>query len=273
MPPLGYREDHPSSNRLHKMFRLSVLLTICLAATALGNVLSPEYYEWAGRIVGGQNAGTNQFPYQVSLRSSGNSHFCGGSIINNRYVLSAAHCTVGRTTANTISVVGAIFLNGGGIAHSTARIVNHPNYNANTLANDVSLVQTATFITYTAAVQPIALGTNFVTGGGAVASGWGQLGANVGIPNHLQFLNTQIITLADCRNRHTTANAGRVFDSTVCTLSPSGQGMCMGDSGGPLVQGGALHGIVSWGIPCGLGMPDVFARVSSFVGWINANAV
>lgn len=97
--------------------------------------------------------------------------------------------------------------------------------------------------------------------------------ANIGIPNHLQFLNTQIITLADCRSRHTAANAGRVFDSTVCTLSPSGQGLCMGDSGGPLTQGGLVHGIVSWGIPCGLGMPDVFARVSSFAGWITANAV
>uniref|UniRef100_A0A182N2T7 Peptidase S1 domain-containing protein n=1 Tax=Anopheles dirus TaxID=7168 RepID=A0A182N2T7_9DIPT len=152
------------------------------------------------------------------------------------------------------------------------RASSERSYNANTLANDVSLVQTASFITYTAAVQPIGLGTNFVTGGGAVASGWGQLGANVGIPNHLQFLNTQIITLADCRNRHTTANANRVFDHTVCTLSPNGQGLCMGDSGGPLAQGGVVHGIVSWGIPCGLGMPDVFARVSSFVGWINANA-
>ncbi|XP_052862696.1 chymotrypsin-2-like [Anopheles cruzii] len=255
------------------MFRLSVLLILGLAVSVFGKNLSPEYTEWAGRIVGGQNAGTNQFPHQVSLRSAGNAHFCGGSVISSRYVLTAAHCTIGRTTGNTVSVVGTIFLNSGGIAHQTLRIVNHGGYNANTLANDVSLVQTASVIGMSAAVQSIALGGNFINTGGATASGWGQLGANIGIPNHLQFLNTNIITLAACRAAHTAANAARVFDNTMCSHSPNGQGMCMGDSGGPLVHGGAVHGIVSWGIPCGLGFPDVFARVSSHTQWILNNAV
>ncbi|XP_058829147.1 chymotrypsin-2-like [Topomyia yanbarensis] len=256
------------------MFRLSLLFVVVSAVAVFGSTLPAEYLEWEGRIVGGSNAGSGQFPYQVSLRSAANAHFCGGSVINNRYALSAAHCTVGRTTANTRVVVGTHLLNSGGVSHNVARIVNHGSYNSNTLANDVSLVQTASTISFNNLVQTIGLAANFInTGSGALASGWGQLGANAGIPNNLQWLSTSIITLADCRSRHSAANAARVHDSTVCTLSPSGQGMCMGDSGGPLVHGGLQQGIVSWGIPCGLGSPDVFARVSSHRTWILNNAV
>lgn len=138
-------------------------------------MLPEEFSEWEGRIVGGSNAGSGQFPYQVSLRSAANGHFCGGSIISNRYALSAAHCTIGRTTANTRVVVGTHLLNSGGVSHMVQRIVNHGQYNGNTLANDVSLVQTQTNIVYNNLVQPIGLGSVFVGGGvGVAASGWGQ---------------------------------------------------------------------------------------------------
>lgn len=77
------------------------------------------------------------------------------------------------------------------------------------------------------------------------------------------------MTLEACRAAHSIINRSRVHDSTICTTSPVGQGMCMGDSGGPLVAAGAVVGAVSWGIPCGNAAPDVFARVSSHVAWIN----
>ncbi|XP_019526171.3 chymotrypsin-2-like [Aedes albopictus] len=256
------------------MFRLSLLFVLLGAIAVFGGTLSPEFLEWEGRIVGGQNAASGQFPYQVSLRSSANHHFCGASIINNRWVLSAAHCTVGRTLANTRVVVGTHLLNSGGFSHASSRIVNHGSYNANTLANDVSLVQTASVIGFNSLAQPIGLGaTNIVTASGALVSGWGRLGSTAGVPNNLQWLSTSIISLADCRARHTVANRASVFDNTICTLSPTGQGTCMGDSGGPLVHGGLQQGIVSWGIPCAQGFPDVFARVSSHRTWILNNAV
>lgn len=62
-----------------------------------------------------------------------------------------------------------------------------------------------------------------------------------------------------------------VLDHKICTLSPTGQGSCMGDSGGPLTHGGQVHGIVSWGIACARGMPDVFDRVHSHRDWILTN--
>lgn len=127
-----------------------------------------------GRIIGGNSASNGQFPYMVSLRSAANAHFCGGWIHNTRWIVTAAHCTVGRTLANTLSVVGTVNLSGGGITHPSASIANHPNFNANTLLNDIALVWTTQEIVRTPTVQSIPLSTvNTGSGTFAVITGWG----------------------------------------------------------------------------------------------------
>jgi len=229
------------------------------------------FLERSSRIVGGFNAGTNQFPWQVSLRTtaSPNFHFCGAVIVSNRHVISAAHCTVGRGGASVRIVMGTVFINSGGVAHTSTRISNHPNYNSNTIANDISVVMTAATISFTAAIQQIAMGTANHGATAATVSGWGGTAVTGGpSPNHLQGLNTRTITNADCRARHTAGNAAFVFDHKICTFTQAGQGICQGDSGGPLVAGGAVVGIVSWNIPCARGFPDAYDRVSSHRTWI-----
>lgn len=110
----------------------------------------------------------------VSLRSAANAHFCGGSIHNSRWILSSAHCTIGRTSANTLSVVGSVRLDDEGITHTTMLIMNHPNYNADTFNNDISLLWTETELIFSETVQPIPLGTtNIGSNVFAVISGWG----------------------------------------------------------------------------------------------------
>ncbi|XP_055626853.1 chymotrypsin-2-like [Toxorhynchites rutilus septentrionalis] len=256
------------------MLLLSLVFLITGVAVVLGNALPAEYIEREGRIVGGQNAEPGQFPYQVSLRSSANIHFCGGSIINNRWILSAAHCTIWSHVKNTFVIVGTNQLSSLGIPYNTARIVNHHSFNYNSLENDISLVQTTAPIVFNELVQPIGLAANIIsTAAGAVTSGWGRLGSNAIVPDNLQWLSTNIITLEDCRNRHSAINAAFVFNNTVCTLSPVGQGMCTGDEGNPLVYDGVQHGIKSWGIRCGVGVPDVFTRVSPYREWILSTAV
>lgn len=252
---------------LRQLFVIAALVAVSSASP-----VPDEFLERGGRIVGGFNAGTNQFPYQVSLRTNANFHFCGGSIINNRWALSAAHCTVGRAQNAVRVVVGTNLLNSGGQVHQSSRIVNHGSYNSQTIANDVSVVQTATTMTFNAAVQAIALGSAQVGAVAAVVSGWGGTTVSGGAsPNHLQGLNTRTITNADCRSRHTAGNAAFVFDHKICTFTQAGQGICQGDSGGPLVAGNAVIGIVSWNIPCARGFPDAFDRVSSHRAWILAN--
>lgn len=209
----------------------------------------------------------------MSLRSSFGSHFCGGSIYSNRWIVTAAHCIYGSSTSNVRVAVGTIYTSQGTV-YATSRLVPHQSYNANSLANDIGLVQTSTSITYTSVVQPIAMGSTNVGGGvTAVASGWGNTFTGGGAPSNLQYLNINVITNTECRNLHSaTGNAGSVYDNVICTYMPSGKGMCNGDSGGPLVANNQLIGTVSWGIPCARGYPDAFARVSSHRSWIISTA-
>jgi trypsin len=251
------------------MFK-QLFVLVALVALASSNPLSEIFLEREGRIVGGSNAPLGRFPYQVSLRTAANFHFCGGSIINNRWVLSAAHCTIGRAQNAVRVVVGTVLLNSGGVTHVSSRIVNHPSYNSNTIANDVSVVQTATVIGFNSNVAAIALGSTQIGGGvTAIVTGWGGTAVTGGpAPNNLQQLTTRTLTNADCRARHTANNAQFVFDHKICTFTQAGQGICQGDSGGPLVANNAVIGTVSWNIPCARGFPDAFDRVSHFRTWI-----
>lgn len=192
-------------------------------------------------------------------------------MVSNRWIVSAAHCTVGRTTGNTIAVLGAISRTTGGTTFAITRIANHGSYNSATLANDISMLQTTATVATTAAIAPAALASAH-TGGGvsAVASGWGQTSHPGSAAANLQFLTKTVLTNADCRGRHSAGNAARVFDNTICTFTRAGQGTCMGDSGGPLAIGNTVIGAVSWGIACAQGFPDVYARISSHRPWINS---
>jgi secreted trypsin-like serine protease len=90
----------------------------------------------------------------------------------------------------------------------------------------------------------------------------------------LQWFQTTTITNADCQSRFTARGEHRaasfVFAHKICTFTRQGQGFCQGDSGGGLIVNNAVHGIVSWNIPCGQGVPDVYDRVSSenFVNFV-----
>jgi trypsin len=252
------------------MIRQIIVLAV-LAVVAIASPLSEALFEREGRIVGGSNAAPGQFPYQVSLRNTvdqNGAHFCGGSIINNRWILSAAQCTFGRADRSIRCFVGTNLLSGGGVMHLSNRVISHPAYNPQTSDNDVSVIQTATAIWHLDA-QPIALGSTFVGGGvNAVITGWGGTAVTGGpSPNNLQQLATTTLTNADCRARLGN-NANMIFDHKICTFSQAGQGTCQGDRGGPLVANNAVIGIASWNIPCARGFPDSYERVAHFRSWI-----
>lgn len=138
------------------------------------------------RLVGGETARPGQFPYQVSLRRPQKfsnkivvfRHRCGGSIISNRWVLSAAHCTQGTySNASSLSVfVGAHNISNDGRAYALDRIVNHPLYQASEIfRNDLCLLRTSESIRFSNIVRAIPLRRKFVAGGAkATISGWGS---------------------------------------------------------------------------------------------------
>lgn len=95
------------------------------------------------------------------------------------------------------------------------------------------------------------------------------------IPDNLQFSELQTIEQKDCSNRFEDIPQLQnfIYNTIVCTVDKKNGGACHGDSGGPLVASDkkTVVGVVSWGIPCAQGYPDVFTRVHSYLDWINQN--
>lgn len=268
------------------------------------------------RIFGGQEAAIGQFPHQISLRlrtlTTDFRHICGGSIISNRFVVTAGHCFVERfPNPEMYRIVAGAHLNNGddGVSYAAQRWIVHEGLHINitqtntSIRNDIALIQTATTIVFNSLVAPIALHTGFFQGGApAVTSGWGRTNVSsiqnpfriyfkhaVGEFSHysffnwqdeitnLKFLNMNTLSNPDCRIRFppVTPQPPPVHDwDTICAFSGKDEhGICSGDSGGPLVAENRLIGLTSWAFGCGSNLPDGFTRISSYIGWIETNAV
>lgn len=184
-----------------------IALLFVNAAFAAQPILKPELIK-ESYITGGSSATSGQFPWQVSLRNAFNSHFCGGSIINAQYVLTAAHCVIDETPSNVKVYVGSHLLSGG-IKHDVNQIRNHGSYNRQTLANDVSTLRVAPNIALNSLAQAIPLINRVVDGESLEVSGWGRTSTSGPIPTNLQWIRTNAISLSDCQ-RQVSANADNV---------------------------------------------------------------
>ncbi|KAF1597368.1 UNVERIFIED_CONTAM: Trypsin I-P1, partial [Eudyptes pachyrhynchus] len=219
------------------------------------------------KIVGGYTCAENSVPYQVSLNSG--YHFCGGSLINSQWVLSAAHCYKSRiqvqlgkhNLALTESTQQFI---------SSAKVIRHSGYSSTTLDNDIMLIKLAKPAQLNRAVRTVPLPTSCVaTGTTCLISGWGNTLSDANpYPDTLQCLKAPVLSSRKC----TEAYPGKITENMICVgFLEGGKDSCQGDSGGPVVCNGQLQGIVSWGIGCAQkGYPGVYTKVCNYVSWIKA---
>lgn len=140
-----------------------------------------------GRIVGGNTAERNQFPYQASLRyQSDFEHFCGGAIIGIHWVLTAQHCMVYYYNNPEVFLVavGAHAIINDAILYQVSRVFMHPNYNSDLLINDIALVQTRMpIVMMPGRVATIAFSAQHIGANVAVrSSGWGSTYVRI-LPN------------------------------------------------------------------------------------------
>ncbi|XP_034438654.1 mast cell protease 1A-like isoform X3 [Hippoglossus hippoglossus] len=217
-------------------------------------------------IVGGRDAAPHSRPYMASLQLRGR-HNCGGALVREDFVLTAAHCKI-RGTYTVVLGVDSLSANESTKQEFRAvRSIPHPGYDNH--ANDIMLLKLNGRAQLSAAVQLISLKTSRVaTGSRCLTAGWGDIGDDRTEPNTLQEVNVTTLSRRTCRRRWGSVPITR---SMVCSEGAKAfQGPCRGDSGGPLVCDGAAAGVVSFsGRRCGNPKtPDVYTSVSSFGDWI-----
>lgn len=269
-----------------KHFNMKFFLAATLAIASAANlpaepmsVLPLKDQVGVGRIVGGEEAADGEFPHQVSLRSIGalgSTHFCGASIIDKDWILTAAHCCANHGPLNMHVVAGGIKLNNFENEEENRNlehVISHPNYDSSILINDICLLKLKESLEWTDFVQPIALpagGQMTEAGTDCIVTGWGTLSEGAfGLPNVLNKVTVPVVSDEEC-NADYGSSGINVADSMICAgLKEGGKDSCQGDSGGPFVCGGELVGVVSWGVGCARkGYPGVYTENSYYVDWI-----
>ncbi|XP_053680074.1 trypsin-1-like [Anopheles nili] len=264
------------------MARMQLLFVTLLPLVALA-AAKPSY-----RIVGGQEAQPHEFPYQISLQWNFNQegddpfHFCGGSLIAERFVLTAGHCVPSEISPDGFpeAVAGEHDFSQYDASVQRRRIVEmfvHEDYAGGVGPNDIAVFRVETAFHLNRNVQLVNLPrSGAIPTGMCTISGWGSTSFTP-FPSYPDILMKTAIPVMDldlCRSIYVT---NLIEDSNICAGTMEGSSsVCSGDSGGPLVQRDddssiTQVGIVSWGgIPCGgYRNPGVFVRVSYFIDWIN----
>ena len=236
-------------------------------------------------IIGGVKSAPGRWPFQAALLLASDSNnrqaqFCGGSVIDEEFVLTAAHCTDFLRARDLHILTGTQSLVVGGTRHEVRRIKIHPQYDGSTFDFDVALVQLKTKITD---VRPGQM-ANVITrdqesllappGTTSFVTGWGDTGAT--FPTNLREVSVPIVGRDRCNSEQ--SYDGHVTPRMLCAgLRVGGKDSCQGDSGGPLMVMDKLRrfqtqaGIVSWGIGCAL--PDlygVYSRLAVVEKWVSA---
>ncbi|XP_049871049.1 trypsin-1-like [Pectinophora gossypiella] len=254
------------------------------------------------RIVGGYETKKLEFPWMAVLMYNGR-FYCGGSLLNDFYVLTAAHCTAGfrkeKITVRFLEHDRSVGNETKTVDRKVQAIIRHLRYNPGTYDNDIALLKLDQRVDLSSALKrtrkegedasseteeddvgmrPVCLpsaGLSYSNYSGVV-TGWGTTEEGGSVANTLQEVNVPIISNADCRK---TAYKQRITDNMLCAGEPEGgRDACQGDSGGPLhvLNNGTSQyqevGVVSWGEGCARpDRPGVYTRVNRYMTWIKSN--
>ncbi|HLL00023.1 MAG TPA: trypsin-like serine protease [Myxococcaceae bacterium] len=233
-------------------------------------------------IVGGTDTTIAANPWQVSLQDSTGFHFCGGSIIDANWILTAQHCVNnggGGISAPAFVEAGSTTLTGSGQVRTVSEVYVYPGYVDTAQGKDVALLRLSSPLDLTGAnakAIPILTAADAAAGYAnpgvtSRVTGWGTLSSGGSSPDILQTVDVAIVSNADAQAAY---RRETITADQLAAASP-GKDSCQGDSGGPLtvLKGSTrvLAGVVSWGYGCAdPRYPGLYARVSSFDSWINS---
>ena len=243
------------------------------------------------RITNGFQINIQDVPYQVSIRYNNNDLHCGASIINNKYILTAAHCVdQGVNPSDLIIRIGFTYQDNLGSnlqSYTAKKIVIHPDYDNSTLDYDVAVIEIDGTFSFNNFAQPVELISEYNLfpeniGNTVRASGWGWTEFNNYVTNELRAVDVPIISNQSADQQLDISDPDH-YELTERMISTGADGFnrkgpCHADSGGPLVykqqgQNDILIGVISWGVPNCQGGPNsssIYARLSQLVDWIHS---
>ncbi|XP_058795963.1 serine protease filzig [Phymastichus coffea] len=242
-----------------------------------------------GRIVGGRGATFGEWPWQVLVREATwlglfTKNKCGGVLITDKYVITAAHCQPGFL-ASLVAVFGEFDISGElesrrSVSRNVRRVIAHSGYDPATFENDLALLELESPIQFDQHIVPICMPDDNAdyTNRMATVTGWGRLKYNGGVPSVLQEVKVPIMENSVCQEMFLTENHQKIIlESFMCAGYANGQkDSCEGDSGGPLTLQRPdgrwiLVGTVSHGIKCAAPyLPGVYMRTTYFKPWLHS---
>jgi trypsin len=237
----------------------------------------PSHRQGEGpKIVGGtpvsQTSAINVFQaalLQASIANDRGAQFCGGSLYQGRYILTAAHCVDFIASPSQVAVlVGSRTLSttSQGRRIKVTSIKIHPSWNPNTFNFDVAVLTLAETVTTPKSAVLAARGSDPAAGTSNTVSGWGNTESTPAYPTELRSVVVPVVSRTTCNGA---SSYGGAVSSIMYCAGATGKDSCQGDSGGPATTSSStstpyntLTGIVSWGNGCAdAGYPGVYARV------------
>jgi len=232
-------------------------------------------------IVNGYEAIKHEYPFMAALMNR-QRQFCGGSLIDDNHILTAAHCVAHMSKYDVQNLrvrLGDHNIKTNSEANHVEkrvkRVIRHKGFSSSTLWNDVAILTLEDDVQYTSNIQPICLaqGRKKYVGNTVTVAGWGTLREGGSQPASLMKVDVKVWENSRCKESYGSSAPGGITSHMLCA-SESDRDSCSGDSGGPLFDcpyNGSCEqiGIVSWGIGCAKQQyPGVYTRVTEMMPWI-----